>query len=109
MEDSRLKQLFDFHENDPKDPFPLFAIAKEYENLNQLDQALSWYLKLKKEHPEYIGLFYHLGKLYELIQEDILALEAYKEGIKLASEIKDFHALSELNNAKLNLEMTLGN
>ena len=33
------------------------------------------------------------------------ALETYIEGIEISKKIKDFHALSELNTAKLNLEI----
>lgn len=41
------------------------------------------------------------------MEEPDLALEAYTAGINVAKKIPDFHALSELNNAKLNLEMEM--
>ncbi len=109
MSSERLDKLLDFLKSSPNDSFLLFALAKEYENIGQIDQALLHYTKLKEIDSKYIGLYYHLGKLYERIQEEILALRTYKEGINLAKELGDFHALSELNTAKTNLEMTLGN
>ncbi len=109
MDSSRLDKLKNFLESSPNDSFLLFAVAKEYETLGQLDQALKFYRDLKEKDPEYIGLYYHLAMLYEKIQEDMLALDTYKEGIALAKKAGDFHALSELNNAKMNLELILGN
>lgn len=109
MEDSRLSTLLQYLVDQPKDAFLLFAIAKEYETQDKLDKALNYYLKLKENHPDYIGLYLHLGMLYESIQEVNLALQIYSDGIDLAKKIGDFHALSELNNAKTNLEIQLGN
>lgn len=105
----RLKTLLELLDEKPNDSFLLFAVAKEYENQDNLNQALSYYLKLKEADHKYLGLYYHLAKLYESIQEDILAMKTYGEGIVLAKEIGDFHSLSELNNAKMNLELQLGN
>jgi hypothetical protein len=36
-------------------------------------------------------------------------LEEYKTGIELGKRAGDFHAVSELQNAKVNLEIMLGN
>ena len=41
------------------------------------------------------------------MKETHLALEAYNDGINIAKKMPDFHALSELNSAKLNLEMEM--
>lgn len=105
----RLTKLLGMLEQKPSDSFLLFAIGKEYESMGKLDRTLKYYLQLQDADPEYIGLYYHLGKLYEKIQEEILALKTYKAGIELAKSTDDFHALSELNNAKMNLEILLGN
>lgn len=109
MNTDRLSKLEAFLKDNPHDTFLLFAIAKEYEKLGQRENALNGYLALKEKDPDYIGLYYHLAKLYESTQKDLLALETYKEGIVLAQSLGDFHALSELNNAKMNLEILLGN
>jgi len=109
MSDDRLQNLLTFLNQSPDDSFLSFAVAKEYEKRDQFDQALKYYLNIKVKDPEYIGLYYHLGKLYETIQEEILALQTYNEGIELGKKQRDFHATSELNNAKTNLEIILGN
>lgn len=109
MNKERLQKLQTMLEERPSDPFLLFAIAKEYESDGQLDKTLKYYLQLQDADPEYMGLYYHLGKLYAAIQEEQLALKVYKQGIELAKSKSDFHALSELNNAKMELEILLGN
>lgn len=109
MASDRLSKLLAFLVDSPDDSFLIFAVAKEYESAGQVDQALKHYLLLKEKDPEYIGLYYHLANLYIHIQEEILAMTIYKEGIELAKKQSDFHALSELNNAKTNLEITMGN
>lgn len=99
----RLKQLQTFLEGSPDDSFILFAIAKEYEKLKEMDKALEQYLLLKSKDPEYVGLYYHLGKLYEMKEEFDEAVATYQQGMDVAKKQGDKHALSELAGAKLNL------
>lgn len=103
----RLEQLLSFEKSDPNDPFIQFALAKEYEKMNEKTLALQRYIHLKENHPDYIGLYYHLGLLYEELLDKERALKIYEEGLDLAKKTKDFHAASELNNVKMNLEMDL--
>ncbi|MBT8189357.1 MAG: hypothetical protein KJO29_02920, partial [Bacteroidia bacterium] len=100
MSDKRLEKLLQFLQDQPDDAFLLFAVGKEYEQQDQFDKALEKYLFLRETQPEYIGLYYHLAKLYEKLDENILAMQTYNEGIQMAKKQADFHALSELNNAK---------
>lgn len=102
---SRLNQLQELLKESPTDSFLLFAIAKEHEGLDDFEAALANYLLLKQNDPEYTGLYYHLGKLYELLDEETHALSTYQEGIDHCLKIGDQHALNELKGAKLNLEM----
>ncbi len=99
----RLKQLQAFLEGSPDDSFILFAIAKEYEKMKEMDQALDQYLLLKSKDSDYVGLYYHLGKLYEVKEDLDAAVMTYKEGMDVAKKQGDKHALSELAGAKLNL------
>ncbi len=106
---NRLDQLLGFLEDSPSDSFLKFAIAKEYEKLSRLDKALVYYQSILENDKAYVGLYYHLGKLYEEINEPNLALQTYELGIIQCKEQVDFHALSEINNAKTNLEITMSN
>ena len=100
----RLPYLLQLLESSPSDSFVLFAVAKEYENADDLAKALEYYEKLRNTDPAYVGLYYHLGKLHEQQQAFENAVAAYKQGIEVARKASDFHALSELQGALLNLE-----
>ena len=99
----RLTNLLSFLAESPKDSFIRFAVAKEYEKLQDWDQALHYYLLLTKESPDYIGTYYHLGKLQEQMNEPAKAFATYKLGMQVAKNAGDQHALSELAGAKLSL------
>ena len=101
---SRLDKLFTFLEAQPNEPFLLFAIAKEYESAGDDANALEFYQKLQATTPQYVGLYYHLGKLFERKNDPQNALETYKTGIEVAQKERDLHALSELKGAKMNLD-----
>jgi tetratricopeptide (TPR) repeat protein len=100
---NRLELLQNMQKDSPDDSFLTFAIAKEYEKLGQLDEALQHFLQLVKNDPEYVGTYYHLGKLYEQKEAFAQAFATYKAGMKVARKAGDQHALSELAGAKLNL------
>jgi tetratricopeptide (TPR) repeat protein len=102
---TRLEQLLDMHRQNPKDSFLLFALAKEYEKLGKEEDALEWYQKLQQLDPDYVGVYYHLGKLFEEKGETEKALNTYARGIEVAQKLGDLHAKSELQSAKMNLEM----
>lgn len=106
MKPNRIETLLNFLKEDPEDGFVRFALAKEYEKIGTLKKALDTYLELKKIDANYLGLYYHLGGLYEVLNEKEKALITYDEGIVIAKKLADFHALSELHNAKTNLEIT---
>lgn len=100
----RLQTLLQFLEESPDDAFLRFALAKEYEGLHQDDDAMAAYLQLRAQHPDYVGLYYHLGKLHERRQALKEAIDAYTEGMAVATRLGDRHALSELAAARLNLD-----
>ncbi len=101
MATNRLQQLFSFLENNPKDSFINFAIAKEYEGLGDDKNALKFYLKLIGNDANYVGTYYHLGKLYERANDFEKAFATYIDGMKIAKSQGDQHAYNELAEAKL--------
>lgn len=105
MNKDRLQLLQEMLEEDPHNSFLLFALAKEQEKLGNLKQAIDTFLLLQEKDASYVGLYYHLAKLYEQIEEEASALATYEAGIAIAQKVKDQHALAELQNAKLNLEI----
>ncbi len=101
---NRLQYLTQLLENSPQDAFLLFAIAKEHEKNQDYTNALSWYENLKSLHPNYVGLYYHLGKLYERLENYPAAIAIYKSGADVATALKDNHALAELNGARMEID-----
>lgn len=99
MQNTRLAKLLEFLENDPNDSFILYALATEYNSLNDIEKAFSYYHQLVNEHPNYVGTYYHLGKLYEKEGEKAKAIEIYQKGMLTARAKRDMHALSELQGA----------
>lgn len=101
---NRLEQLQNLLSESPSDDFLHFAIAKEYEKLKDNEQALHYYQKLIALNPDYVGVYYHLGKLYERQEAFEKALSTYKTGMEVAKKVGDQHALSELAGARLGIE-----
>jgi tetratricopeptide (TPR) repeat protein len=99
MQSTRLNKLLVFLTSEPNDPFILYALATEYNSLNDAEQAYHYYLKLVEEHPAYVGTYYHLGKLYQKHGELDKAIAIYQQGMKRAREKGDGHAFAELQGA----------
>ncbi len=96
MQVSRLEKLLEFIKAEPEDPFLKYALATEYLRLNETDKALAYYEDLINKHPNYIGTYYHLGKLYEALDRKQEAINTYETGMKVTREQRDNHAFSEL-------------
>ena len=107
MSSNRLLQLLEMQESDPGDTFVLFALAKEYEGMEDDSEALHYYQQVLEKDPSYVGVFYHLAKLYERQEALLEAISTYEKGIAVAKAASDQHALAELQSAKLNLELEL--
>ncbi len=101
MSPDRLAILLSYLEEDPEDSFTRFALAQEYRKRGNLEQALIFFQRLVEEDPQYVGTYYHLGKLYEQLGRKDAAVRAYQAGIRVASEQRAYHALSELQDALL--------
>ena len=100
----RLKELL---KQSPKDSFVLFALAKEFEKLGDFNKAIDYLINLINESPDYVGAYYHLAALYKTIEQNDKAMDVYKNGMEIAQKVGDRHAYSELQNAKMNLEIEL--
>jgi tetratricopeptide (TPR) repeat protein len=100
---NRLEQLQDMLSKS-YEPFLLFAIAKEFEKMQQWLIAKENYEKLLSDFPDYVGSYYHYGKLMEKQADFKRAIEIYNLGLIVAQKAGDRHSLSELAEAKMSLE-----
>lgn len=96
MNDDRLQKLFAFLENDPTDPFIKYALATEYTKRQEFEKALSYFEDLMENNQEYVGTYYHAGKLYEKLGRPDDAVKTYQKGMSVAKAVRDMHAFSEL-------------
>lgn len=101
----RKEQIKKMLETEPNDSFLVFALAKELENEENFLEAGKIYEKLLVNDPSYLGLYYHYGKLLEVLQEPDKATAVYKQGIAKCLESNDLHAKSELQTALMNLQI----
>ena len=98
MSSARLSQLLKFLEEDPYDPFNLYAVATEYRPRDPA-QALIYYERLLREHPRYVPTYYHAAQLYLDREENEKAERTFRRGIQEATAQNDALALRELQNA----------
>ncbi|MFY0605324.1 MAG: tetratricopeptide repeat protein [Cyclobacteriaceae bacterium] len=103
MNQERIKRLNEFLQDDPKDPFSKYALAIEYLNNNK-QKSKELFDDLLLNHSEYIATYYHAAALYSELNQREKAEEIYEQGIALAEELNESHALRELKSAYLNFQ-----
>ncbi|GAA0887026.1 MULTISPECIES: tetratricopeptide repeat protein [Sphingobacterium] len=96
---TRLDQLNEFLKESPEDPFLKYAIAAEYLKQEDEQEAMLRFENLVHTNPDYVGTYYHLGKLYEKLNKQESAIATYRSGIEIARKTRNFHALGELQGA----------
>jgi tetratricopeptide (TPR) repeat protein len=95
----RLETLLQFYQEDPHDAFTCFALAQEYRQRGDTEAARTHFEHLVTLHPDYVGTYYHLGKLYQTLHRTPEAIATYQQGIAVAQAQRDFHARAELQAA----------
>lgn len=101
----RIAALRAFLAEDPTDSFTRFALAMEYRKKGDLREAVEMLAALTTDAPDYVGAYYHLGKLHEALGERDAAMAAYRAGVVRARDARAQKDLSELQDALLALEM----
>lgn len=99
MNSGRLEQLQKMLTEKPGDAFLLYAIAQEFIKLDNNPEALKFFQTLIKEHPEHTGTYYHLGKLYERMDDIPQALHTYRKGLEMTRRMGAHHDHGELMGA----------
>lgn len=96
----RLSQLYSHLAQSPNDSFLLYCIALENIKNENFQEALVYFNRIIKQDPNYTATYYHLGKLYERINEKEKAIECYNAGLAVTLKLNDTHAHTELAGAK---------
>ncbi|WP_031528089.1 hypothetical protein [Dyadobacter crusticola] len=98
MSGTLLNNLLAFYEEDPTDPFNIYALAIEYAKSDAVNAAL-FFDKLLDEHPGYLPTYYHAGAFFAEIGRVKKAEEIYQKGVELARGQNNAKALRELQGA----------
>jgi Tfp pilus assembly protein PilF len=93
---SKLKEYLEANENDS---FIQHALALEYVKLGDDAEARKLFENILLKNENYIGSYYHLGKLLERNDDKEDALRWYERGMLKAKEAGDQHAYNELQAA----------
>ncbi len=95
---SRLEILLQYYNEDPHDPFNIYALAMEQLKSNA-DESLRLFEELMERHEDYVPTYYHAALLYQQRDERDKAISTYEKGIEVARKQNDLKALRELQSA----------
>ena len=95
---TRLEQLYKYYEEDPHDPFNIYALALELTKSNPQEASKLFDVAITR-HPAYLPSYYHAAKLYETLQEKDKAIQRYEQGIDQAKKQNQSKVLRELQSA----------
>lgn len=98
MNSALLNSLIAFYEEDPSDPFNIYALALEYQKTDS-ERAKQLFKELLEKHPDYLATYYSAAQFFSVLEENDLALEVYQSGIELAGKQGNTKTLSELQRA----------
>ena len=101
MKNSRqkIRELAELLQKNPKDSFVKFALALELLKQDDVTKARVLFESVLKQDPEYLGVYYHLGKVYEYEGRPSDAKEMYTDGVIIAEKQENERTLLELKDA----------
>ncbi|MBK9285834.1 MAG: tetratricopeptide repeat protein [Sphingobacteriaceae bacterium] len=102
--EERIIYLKNFLLSDPNDVFSNYALGIEYFSDENFNEAEKYFKKVLILNPKYIACYYQMGKLFQTKQENEIALQFLKDGLKLAETINDKKAKNEFEEAIFLLE-----
>jgi len=101
---SKIKQLARQIKSNPEDSFSKFALALEFKKQQNFNNAGILFEDILENDPGYVGVYYHLAKLYEERGQLNDAQKLYQRGIKIADKQDERRTKKELSEALLNLK-----
>lgn len=95
----RIEQLKKFIEQDPKEPFPRYALALELKGRGEADAAAIELQQLIERAPDYLAAYLQLGMLLQTLNRAEEARRVFRSGQEVARRKGDAHTLGELTQA----------
>lgn len=100
----RVKKLKEMLSASGPDNFMEHALALEYIKMGNDPEAKQLFENLLQRDPHYVGSYYHLGKLFERLQDVDHAKATYLKGMEEAKAANDQHSFNELQAALEDIE-----
>lgn len=95
MKQSFIDNLLAFYNEDPKDPFNVYALAIEYTK-SDARKACHFFDILLTEHPDYLAAYYHAAALFASLDNFEKADQIYNAGMILAMKQSNIKTHQEL-------------
>ncbi|MBN8651762.1 MAG: tetratricopeptide repeat protein [Cytophagales bacterium] len=102
MNTARIEMLEKFMKDDPTDPFPIYALALEYQ-VTEPCKTRQLFEQLLTTHPEYLPTYYMAGNFFLEQGEVERATGVLQLGLKLAKRLNELAALRELQSVLDNI------
>lgn len=94
-----ISKLAGFLKKNPNDSFSKFALALELNKIGEVSKARILFESILEQDPGYLGVYYHLGKLYESTGRVAEAKKMYSDGITIAKQQENEKTRIELAEA----------
>lgn len=100
----RIEKLKEFLVQQPADSFLQHALALEYVKIGEDAEAEKLFRQVLTVDPEYVGSYYHLGKVLERKGDKESAINTYEAGMIIARKQGENRTYNELQGAKEDLQ-----
>ncbi len=103
----KIRDLAASLKENPNDSFIKFALALELLKNNDVSKAKVLFESILKQDPDYLGVYYHLGKLYERTGRLSDAQQMFTDGLEIAKKQNNERTALELKEAleSINIEL----
>ncbi len=95
----RVERLRAFIAQRPDDPFPKYALALEFRNAGEMDEAWKEFAALMEKHADYVAAYLHAGQTLVSLARHQEARTVFTKGVEVASRCGDAHARGEIESA----------
>jgi tetratricopeptide (TPR) repeat protein len=99
MTSNRFETLIALLQQNPEDVFARYALALEYRNAGDLEQAIRELRSIQQRNPDYVAAYFHAGQALEKLGQTAQAAASYRLGVEAATRTGDAHAKNELQTA----------
>lgn len=102
--EQRIEKLKEIIASDPTDSFSRYALALEYNGINEPLTAIELLEELIQRDEKYLPAYHQLGQALGKLNRTQEAKQAYRKGIDLAHEVADENAEKEMREELEDLE-----